>query len=202
MADIATEYELSADHSSMLLTLREGLKWSNGDPFTADDILFRWEAINWHDEIDFWGGGAPATGTGGEAGGAAAADDAVDAVEVDEGGGAAAAVANAGGEHVDDFDVGLAGQRSERSRPTEEAEEVVQRPVLAGGLGDDLLGEHVEGGDELDDSVEFAGADGAHEGGALDQFVAGCREQAALWTKAEGVAGAADALQKDGDAAG
>ena len=61
VADIATDFEMSADNKSMLLTLREGLKWSNGDPFTADDILFRWEAINWIDEVSFWGGGAPAT---------------------------------------------------------------------------------------------------------------------------------------------
>ena len=61
VADIATDYEMSDDNSSMLLTLREGLKWSNGDPFTADDILFRWEAINWIEEVSFWGGGAPAT---------------------------------------------------------------------------------------------------------------------------------------------
>ena len=152
-------------------------------------------------EVAEFGDGA-AVLQGGQAGGAASADDAVDAVEVDQGRGAAAAVADAGGEHVDDFEVGLAGERSEGSGPAEEVEEVVELPVLAGGLGDDLLGEDVERGDELDDAVEFAGADGAHEGGAFDQFVAGGREQAALGAEAEGVAGAADALQEDGDAAG
>ena len=139
---------------------------------------------------------------GGEAGGTAASDDVVDAVEVDEGRGAAAAIADTGGEHVDDFEVGLSGQESERGGASEEVEEVVELPVFAGGLGHDLLGEDVEGGDELDDAVQFAGADGAHEGGAFDQFVAGGGEEAAFGTQAEGVAGAADALQEDGDAAG
>ena len=138
---------------------------------------------------------------GGEPGRPATAYDAVDAVKVDEGRGASAAVADAGGEHVDDLEVGLAGQRSEGRGAAEQVKQVIQGPVLAGGLGHDLLGEHVEGGDELDDAVEFAGADGAHEGGALDQFIAGGREEAALGAEAEGVARAPDALQEDRDAA-
>ena len=53
----------------------------------------------------------------------------------------------------------------------------------------------------MHDAVQFASTDRAHEGGALDQFVASRWKQAALGAQAEGVAGAADALQEDGDAA-
>ena len=43
---------------------------------------------------------------------------------------------------------------------------------------------------------------GADEGGALDELVAGGGEEAALGVQAEGVAGAADALEEGRDAAG
>ena len=62
----------------------------------------------------------------------------------------------------------------------DEVEQVVFAPVLAGGLGDDLLREDVERRDGLVDAVEAAGADGADEGGALDQLVAAGGEEAAL----------------------
>ena len=78
----------------------------------------------------------------------------------------------------------------------EESEEIVLAPGLARGLGDDLLGEDVERGDGRVDAVEAAGLDGADEGGALDELIAGGREEAALRREAEGVAGAADALEE------
>ena len=73
---------------------------------------------------------------------------------------------------------------------------------LAGGFGDDLLGEDVERRGGRVDAVEAAGVDGADEGGALDELVAGRREEASLGGEAERVAGAADALEEGGDAAG
>ena len=60
---------------------------------------------------EFWNGAAVLQGC--EARSSTSAYDAVDAVEVDERGSATAAVADAGGEHVDDLDEGVAGQGSE-----------------------------------------------------------------------------------------
>lgn len=39
----AKGYELADDAMSLTLYLREGMKWSDGHPFTVDDILFWWE---------------------------------------------------------------------------------------------------------------------------------------------------------------
>jgi len=38
--NLAAGYEFSADKLSITFTLREGLRWSDGAPFTVDDILF------------------------------------------------------------------------------------------------------------------------------------------------------------------
>lgn len=43
--NIATGYTASADGKSFTFTLREGMKWSDGSPFTADDIAFFIEDI-------------------------------------------------------------------------------------------------------------------------------------------------------------
>jgi|HigsolmetaAR201D_1030396.scaffolds.fasta_scaffold03967_6 peptide/nickel transport system substrate-binding protein len=42
---LAKEWSWSADGKELTLVLREGLKWSDGAPFTVDDIIFWWEAI-------------------------------------------------------------------------------------------------------------------------------------------------------------
>jgi peptide/nickel transport system substrate-binding protein len=38
--NIATSYEVNEDSSAFTFFLRPGMKWSDGEPFTADDILF------------------------------------------------------------------------------------------------------------------------------------------------------------------
>lgn len=43
--NIATGYTASEDSKSFTFTLREGMKWSDGSPFTADDIAFFIEDI-------------------------------------------------------------------------------------------------------------------------------------------------------------
>jgi peptide/nickel transport system substrate-binding protein len=43
--NIATGYTASADSKSFTFTLREGMKWSDGSPFTADDVAFFIEDI-------------------------------------------------------------------------------------------------------------------------------------------------------------
>src|SRR5262245_47601055 len=42
---LAEKWEFSADNKQLTLTLRKGLKWSDGEPFTVDDILFWWNDI-------------------------------------------------------------------------------------------------------------------------------------------------------------
>ena len=43
--NVATSYTASEDGKSFTFTLREGMKWSDGSPFTADDIAFFIEDI-------------------------------------------------------------------------------------------------------------------------------------------------------------
>jgi peptide/nickel transport system substrate-binding protein len=38
--NIATSYEVSEDAREFTFTLRAGMKWSDGEPFTADDVVF------------------------------------------------------------------------------------------------------------------------------------------------------------------
>jgi peptide/nickel transport system substrate-binding protein len=44
LPDIAEGYEFSKDLKTLTLRLRPGHRWSDGEPFGADDILFWWEA--------------------------------------------------------------------------------------------------------------------------------------------------------------
>ncbi len=44
--NLAESLELADDFTSLTIHLREGSKWSDGQPFTADDIMFAFE--NWH----------------------------------------------------------------------------------------------------------------------------------------------------------
>ncbi len=41
--DLALDFEQSEDHTTFTLHLREGLRWSNGDPFTSEDFRFKRE---------------------------------------------------------------------------------------------------------------------------------------------------------------
>ena len=42
---LAEKWEFKPDGTELTLTLRKGLKWSDGEPFTTDDILFWWNDI-------------------------------------------------------------------------------------------------------------------------------------------------------------
>ena len=43
--DLADNWTFSDDGKALTLHFREGLKWSDGVPFTVDDVIFWWEAI-------------------------------------------------------------------------------------------------------------------------------------------------------------
>lgn len=54
---LATKYEYSSDLKSITLTLREGVKWSDGEVFDADDVMFTVNLKKDHPEVDigpFW----------------------------------------------------------------------------------------------------------------------------------------------------
>ena len=43
--NILKDYEISEDYKTFTFYLRKGMKWSNGDPLTADDFMFWYEDI-------------------------------------------------------------------------------------------------------------------------------------------------------------
>jgi len=61
--NIAKKWELSKDGKTLTLYLRKGMKWSDGVPFTADDVMFWWKDMILNDELTpvkptvWWGPG-------------------------------------------------------------------------------------------------------------------------------------------------
>ena len=45
MGDLAESWDVSDDGTVFTFNLREGVKWHDGEPFTADDVLFTYERI-------------------------------------------------------------------------------------------------------------------------------------------------------------
>lgn len=50
--NIATAVSVSNDSSTFTFQLREGMRWSDGEPFTADDILFWFEAVASNEQLN------------------------------------------------------------------------------------------------------------------------------------------------------
>ncbi len=48
---LAQSWEVSEDKKRIVFTLREGLKWSDGEPLTADDVVFTFNDIYLNQEI-------------------------------------------------------------------------------------------------------------------------------------------------------
>ncbi|MCH8475475.1 MAG: ABC transporter substrate-binding protein [Opitutales bacterium] len=52
---VARDFEVLNDGREYIIHLREGMRWSDGAPFTADDILFWWEEdVLWQDSSPQW----------------------------------------------------------------------------------------------------------------------------------------------------
>ncbi|MCL4833516.1 MAG: ABC transporter substrate-binding protein [Caldilineaceae bacterium] len=49
--NVAKDWEVSADGTEFTFYLREGMKWSDGQPFTADDVLYWYEAVILNDQL-------------------------------------------------------------------------------------------------------------------------------------------------------
>ena len=89
----------------------------------------------------------------------------------------------------------------ERGGAGEDAVQIVLVGRLGRDLGDDLLGEHLDRGLRLTDSVQVAAPDGAHHRRALDQLVQRGGEERAVGGAAQRVPGAPDALEEGADPA-
>lgn len=51
VANIAHRWEANADGTEFTFHLREGMRWSDGEPFTADDILYQFDDVYSNTEI-------------------------------------------------------------------------------------------------------------------------------------------------------
>lgn len=49
--NVAKNWEWNDDYTAITFYLREGMKWSDGVPFTADDILFWWDDIKLNTDL-------------------------------------------------------------------------------------------------------------------------------------------------------
>jgi len=48
--NVAESWEINDDLTEIVFHLRRGMKWSDGEPFTADDVLFYWNDVILNDE--------------------------------------------------------------------------------------------------------------------------------------------------------
>ncbi len=51
--NVAETWEWNADGTELIINLRKGLKWSDGEPFTADDVVFFWNDVVADPEVSF-----------------------------------------------------------------------------------------------------------------------------------------------------
>ena len=51
---LAKSWEWSADGKQLTMHLMEGAKWSDGEPFTADDVIFTWEDYISDPNVNSW----------------------------------------------------------------------------------------------------------------------------------------------------
>lgn len=49
--DFFESFDVSSDAKTFTFTLREGIKWSDGQPITTDDIKFWYEDVLWNDKL-------------------------------------------------------------------------------------------------------------------------------------------------------
>src|SRR5262249_33588357 len=49
---LATKAEFSSDAKTITFTLRQGVKWSDGQPFTSDDVVFTLNMLQKYPDLD------------------------------------------------------------------------------------------------------------------------------------------------------
>ena len=147
-------------------------------------------------------GDGPAAGHRQALGAGPAADDAVDPVPHDSGAQLAELLGRiAAGEEVEDVVEDLVGQVGVGRRPPDDRRQVVQRPLVEGDHGHDLLGQHVEWVAQVPGRLDGALVHAVDDHRRLQQVGPVLREDAAPAGHAHLVAGPADALQAAGDRA-
>ena len=99
------------------------------------------------------------------------------------------------GEHVEHAVERAAGQIRERRRPANELVDLVDLVHAVRGVGDDLLGEHVQGVARIERLLDLPGAHSPRGRGAAEQVAAVLGEHHPFWHAAHLVRGAPDALQ-------
>jgi len=52
--NVASGWEVSHDGKTITIRLRAGMKWSDGEPFTADDVVYWYEAVFLNEELVPW----------------------------------------------------------------------------------------------------------------------------------------------------
>ena len=75
MPAVAKSWEISEDGKEFTFYLREGMKWSDGEPYTADDVMCWYEDVVLNDEITPTKPSWMRTGVGGEYGTVEKVDD-------------------------------------------------------------------------------------------------------------------------------
>src|SRR6185312_6497346 len=130
------------------------------------------------------------------AGAAPATHFAVDGVVVDQGAPPAAPCGEALGEHAHEIIELGALQVAVGIRALQESEELIDIPLARRDFRDNLLREHIERLGRNVQAVELAAADTIEQRRALDEVIAGQREEAALRRSTQAVTGASDALQQ------
>ncbi|MFP4589416.1 MAG: ABC transporter substrate-binding protein [Candidatus Acetothermia bacterium] len=50
--ELAKDWETSEDGRVYTFTLRKGVKWSDGEPLTADDVLFTFQDLHFNDDVE------------------------------------------------------------------------------------------------------------------------------------------------------
>lgn len=49
---LAESWEIAADGLSITFHLRQGIRWSDGEPFTAEDVMFTWRDLWLNEDVD------------------------------------------------------------------------------------------------------------------------------------------------------
>jgi peptide/nickel transport system substrate-binding protein len=52
--NLARGYEVSPDNTTITIHLRKGVKWSDGQPFTSEDIRFMYEDMHFNEKVRTW----------------------------------------------------------------------------------------------------------------------------------------------------
>lgn len=52
--NLATDWAWSEDGTQLTMNLVRGAKWSDGDPFDAEDVMFTWEDVILDDNVNSW----------------------------------------------------------------------------------------------------------------------------------------------------